>query len=184
MVIRWVVGFCTLSIALWGQKAPTSPVNRLAPFVASPQNVVEKMLELAKLKPGETLYDLGSGDGRVLITAAQRFGAKAVGIEISPREVKASTDRIKVLKLEGKATVIEGDLLTADLSQADVVTLYLTTRSNDELRPNLEKYLKAGARVVSHDYPIRGWVPSSEEKVEAHKRAHHLYVYEMPARKQ
>jgi precorrin-6B methylase 2 len=184
MLNRWVLGVCSLSLTLWGQKAPNYPVNRLAPFVASPQNVVEKMLEAARLKPGETLYDLGSGDGRVLIMAAQRFGAKAIGIEISPREVKASTDRIKTLKLEDRAQVIEGDLLTADLSKADVVTLYLTTRSNDELRPNLEKYLKAGARVVSHDYPIRGWVINREELVEAHKRAHHLYIYEMPARKQ
>ena len=177
-------GVCCIPFPGLAQRRPAPPVNRLAPFVASPQNVVEKMLEAAGLKPGETLYDLGSGDGRVLITAAQRFGARAVGIEISPREAKASTERIKTLKLDDKASVIEGDLLTADLSQADVVTIYLTTRSNDEIRPNLEKYLKPGARVVSHDYEIRGWAPARVETVEAHKRAHHLYIYTMPPRKQ
>ncbi|MBM3734208.1 MAG: methyltransferase domain-containing protein, partial [Acidobacteria bacterium] len=113
--------------------AQAPPVNRLAPFVASPQTVVQKMLELARLKAGETVYDLGSGDGRVLITAAQQFGAKAVGIEISSKEVKASQDRIRTLKLENRAQVIEGDLLKADISGADVVTIYLLTQSNDLL---------------------------------------------------
>lgn len=169
--------------AMAGAAFAQPPVNRLAPFVPSPQNVVEKMLEAANLKPGETLYDLGSGDGRVLITAAQRFGAKAVGVEISPKEVKTSTERIKQLKLDDRCKVIEGDLLTTDLSAADVVTLYLLTNSNDLLRPNLEKYLKPGARVVSHDYHIRGWNPVRVETVEAHKRTHHLYVYEIPKKK-
>ena len=154
--------------------------NRLAPFVPSPQNVVQKMLEAARLKPGETVYDLGSGDGRVLITAAQLFGAKAVGVEISPQQVQQSRERIQQLKLDNKASVVEGDLLHTDLSGADVIIIYLLTQSNDVLRPNLEKYLKPGARVVSHDYPVRGWKPVRVEKVEAHKRTHHLYVYEMP----
>ncbi|MBM3814480.1 MAG: methyltransferase domain-containing protein [Acidimicrobiia bacterium] len=163
--------------------AQTPPANRLAPPVPSPQNVVEKMLEVANLKPGETLYDLGSGDGRVLVTAAQQFGAKAFGVEISPEQVHASNVKIRRLKLEESCKVIEGDLLKVDLSQADVVTIYLLTASNDLIRPNLEKYLKPGARVVSHDYPIRGWQPSRVEKVEAFKRHHTLYVYEMPQAK-
>jgi SAM-dependent methyltransferase len=139
--------------------------QRLAPFVPSPQNVVERMLEAARVKRGEVVYDLGSGDGRVLITAAQRFGARAVGIEISPKQVEASVDRIKELKLEERCRVIEGDLLAVDLSEADVVTIYLLTKSNEMLRPNLE---------------IRGWIPNRIEEAEAHKRVHRLYVYEMP----
>lgn len=157
---------------------------RLAPSVPSPPNVVNRMLEAAHLKPGETLYDLGSGDGRVLITAAQTFGAKAVGVEISKDFVASSTKRIKDLKLDEKVQVIEGDLLQVDLSRADVVTLYLLTKSNDLLRPQLEKQLKAGARVVSHDYAIPGWQPARVETVEAHKREHKLYVYEFPVQKQ
>lgn len=141
------------------------------------------MLDAAKLKPGETLYDLGSGDGRVLIMAAQRFGAKAVGVEISSKEVQASSQHIRRLKLDHLCRVIEGDALQTDLSEADVVIMYLLTASNDLLRPNLEKYLKAGARVVSHDYPVRGWVPVRTERVDAHRREHTLYVYEMPPRK-
>lgn len=169
---------------LYGQRGSTpSPINRLAPFVPSPQNVVERMLTAAKLKPGETLFDLGSGDGRVLIMAAQRFGAKAIGVEISSKEVNASMQQIRRLKLDNLCRVIEGDILETDLSEADVVTMYLLTASNDLLRPNLEKYLKSGARVVSHDYPIRGWVPVRTERVDAHRREHTLYIYEMPPRK-
>ncbi len=163
--------------------AQNGPIRRLAPPVPSPQNVVVKMLEAAALKPGETLYDLGSGDGRVLVTAAQQFGAKAVGVEMEPEQVKASNVKIRRLKLEDKCRVIEGDLLKTDLSEADVVTIYLLTGSNDLLRPNLEKYLKPGARVVSHDYQIRGWTPIRVEKVEAYKRIHSLYIYERPPAK-
>lgn len=161
---------------------PQVKPNRLAPYVPSPQNVVDEMLRAAKVKVGDTVYDLGSGDGRVVITAAQKFGAKAVGIEISPKEAKLSREKIAQAKLEDRVTIVEADALTADLSQADVVTLYFLTSSNDLLRPHLEKSLKPGARVVSHDYPIRGWKETRVEKVEAYKRVHHLYVYEIPAR--
>jgi predicted RNA methylase len=157
---------------------------RLAPSVPSPPNVVDRMLDAAHLKAGETLYDLGSGDGRVLIAAAQKYGAKAVGIEISKESVASSTKRIKDLKLDDKVRIVEGDLMQVDLSGADVVTLYLLTKSNDLLRPLLEKQLKPGTRVVSHDYAIRGWQPVRVETVEAHKRDHKLYVYEFPVQKQ
>ena len=178
---RWVYGsLIAAGMLAVGQQVP---VNRLAPYVSSPQNVVDRMLEVAKLKPGETVYDLGSGDGRVLITAAQKYGAKAVGIEISRKEVAASQERIKLLKLDNRAQVIEGDLLKADISQADVVTLYLLTQSNEMLRPHLEKSLRPGTRVVSHDYPIRGWTPVLVEKIDAYRRAHQLYLYEVPAPK-
>jgi len=155
------------------------PRSNLAPPVPSPQNVVDKMLEAAQVKPNEIVYDLGSGDGRVLITAAQKFGAQAVGVEIAEKEVQASLEKIRKLKLEDRVRVIQGHLLDVDLSEADVVTIYLLTKSNDLLRPNLEKYLKKGARVVSHDYEIRGWNPARVEEVEAHKRLHKLYVYEV-----
>ncbi len=179
---RWwaTASLLAITIPVLSQTVPGQPpINRLAPYVPSPQNVVEKMLEAARLKAGETVYDLGSGDGRVLITAAQRFGARAVGVEISPKEVKASRERIQQLKLDDRIQVIEGDLLTADFSGADVVTIYLLTTSNELLRPALEKKLKPGARVVSHDYQIRGWTPVAVEKIEAHRRVHQLYVYEI-----
>ena len=156
------------------------PVNRLAPYVSTPQNVVDEMLKVADIKPNEMVYDLGSGDGRVVITAAQKYGARAVGVEISAKEVAESRTKIAEAKLEKRVQIKEADIMNVDLSDADVVTMYLLTSSNDVIRPNLEKYLKPGARVISHDYPIRGWEPKSIHEIEALKRKHHLYVYEMP----
>jgi len=157
--------------------------NSLAPYVVSPQSIVERMLEMADLRPGETVFDLGSGDGRVLITAVQRFHAKAVGVEISDTLVKASTERIQKNGLQSEARVIHGDLLKTDLSPADVVTIYLMTDSNELLRPNLEKYLHAGARVVSHEYAVPGWKPKEVEQTDPGPHAHAIYLYVMPQRK-
>jgi SAM-dependent methyltransferase len=157
--------------------------QNLAPFVPSPQSIVERMLEVARLKPGETLYDLGCGDGRVLITAAQKFGARAVGIEISERLAKQSSDQIQKLNLQNLVKVRHANLLDEDFSDADVVTLYLLRDSNDTVRPKLEKSLHPGARVVSHDYEIRGWKPTAVDRTEAHRRHHVIYLYEMPPRK-
>lgn len=157
--------------------------NSLAPYVNSPESIVERMLEIADLKPNETLYDLGSGDGRIIIMAAQRFHAKAVGVEISDRLVKQTNERIAAFGLKNLASVIHQDLLEVDLSPADVVTIYLMTNSNEILRPRLEKYLRAGARVVSHEYPVPGWKPKYVEKTDPDSRHHVIYLYSMPAQK-
>jgi tRNA A58 N-methylase Trm61 len=117
-----------------------------------------------------------------VITAAQKYGARAVGVEISAAEVAESREKISKAKLDKRVRIIEGDMRNVDLSEADVVTMYLLTSSNDLVRPSLEKYLKPGARVVSHDYPIRGWEPKRVQEVEALKRVHHLYIYEVPAK--
>lgn len=163
----------------WSQDPPSD----LAPFVPSPQVVVDKMLEAARLKPGETLYDLGSGDGRVVITAARRYQAKAVGVELSKELCARARIQVKAAGLENQVVIVHGDLLGVDLSPADVVTVYLLTHSNERLRPNLERYLKPGARVVSHDFAIRGWEPARTERVEAGNRIHTIYLYEVPKRK-
>lgn len=159
--------------------AQVDATRSLAPFVPSPQHIVERMLEAAALKPGETVFDLGCGDGRVLVTAVEKFRAKAVGVELSPKVAQMAKDNIKYKGIQNSASVIEGNLLDVDLSNADVVTLYLLTESNSKLRPNLERYLKPGARVVSHDFEIRGWKPVRVEEVQAHRRAHRIYVYEV-----
>lgn len=151
----------------------------LAPYVASPQNIVDRMLEAAALKPGETVYDLGCGDGRILFTAAQRFKAKAVGVELNRKLVDVVRDSINRQGLQNSVSVIEGNLLEVDLSSADVVTLYLLTDSNSKLRPRLEKYLKPGTRVVSHDFEIRGWQPVRVDEVHANRRNHKIYVYKV-----
>lgn len=155
----------------------------LAPYIVSPQRVVDLMLEMADLKPGETVYDLGSGDGRVLITAAQRYRAKAVGIEIEDALAKSSEQRIATMGLQNQCRVIHADLRTVDLSPADVVTMYLMTESNASLEPQLERSLRPGARVVSHDYKVPGWRPNREEKAEAYSRGHMIYLYVMPPKK-
>src|SRR5580700_5104916 len=142
----------------------------LAPYLPSPQLVVERMLEASQLKPGETLYDLGSGDGRIVITAAQKFSANAVGIEISEALCKSTLKKIAALNLQSQIRIVHGNALKEDLSAADVGTLYLMTSSNARLRPNLEKYLKPTARVVTLDFGIPGWKESRSETVRADRQ--------------
>ncbi len=176
----------TLILPLIGLAQGNSGIkpNSLAPYVNSPAPVVDRMLELANLKPGETLFDLGSGDGRVLIAAASKFDVKAVGVELSERLVKRSQQRILEEGLSNKASVLHENMLDADISSADVVILYLLRDANDKIRPKLEASLRPGTRVVCHDYEIRGWKPLRVEEAEAFKRKHKIYVYEMPPQKQ
>ena len=167
--------------AIWPPlSADKHPRQNLAPNVASPQLIVDRMLEAASVKPDETVYDLGCGEGRIVITAAQKFHARAVGVEISPGLVRSATEMVHKLGLENRVSVVRGDIMDVDVSPADVVTLYLLTGSNTMLRPRLEKLLKPGARVVSHDYEVRGWKPSRVEQVNVHRRVHKIYVYQMP----
>ncbi len=155
--------------------------NNLAPYVNSPQHAVEKMLSIANLKPGETLYDLGCGDGRILVAAATQYKVKAVGIEISDRLARSATEKVKKAGLQDRVKVLHGDFMETDISAADVVTLYLATTANDTLRPNLEKYLRPNSRVVSYDYPIPGWKPISTTESNTHRGATHtIYLYEVP----
>ncbi len=154
--------------------------QKLAPYVSSPQPIVSKMLEIAGLKSGETLYDLGCGDGRIVATAAREFGAKAVGVELSPALARRAREAVESLGLGERVRIIEGDLMEVDLSRADVVALYLLTEANEQLRPKLEKELKPGARVVSLEFRIKGWKPSRVEKVEAHRHPYTIYLYHLP----
>ena len=155
------------------------PAERLAPFVPSPQMLVERMLQLAEVGPRDTVYDMGSGDGRILITAARKFGANAVGVELDESLYTKSLARVNELNLQDKVTVIHGDLLQVDLSPATVVTLYLLPSGNEKLRPRMEKYLKKGARVVSHDFEVPGWEPDQVQNVieDVTSRRHVLYLY-------
>jgi SAM-dependent methyltransferase len=137
----------------------------IAPYVPSPEFVIRKMLELAELRSGEKLYDLGSGDGRIVIAAARDFNAEAFGIEIKEDLVAKSTQRVKELGLESRAHIIHGNFLEVDLFDADVVTVYLTTSANAQVKPKLERQLRPGARVVSHDYEFPGWTPTKVESL-------------------
>jgi len=164
---------------LLGGGAQVREPERLAPYVPSPQPVVEKMLEAAGVKPGEVVYDLGCGDGRILITAVQKFKAKGVGVELSPKLAALAQEQVSQRGLQNWISIRQGDLLEADFSGADVVTLYLLTSLNARLQPKFEQTLKPGARVVSHDFAIRGWQPVRVEKVEVSNRTHTIYVYEI-----
>src|SRR6516225_4310783 len=179
MRFRWTASVLALA-SLPSLAQDPRYTNKLAPFVSSPARVVDRMLELANVKPGETVFDLGSGDGRILIAAVKNYKAKAVGIEISSKLASQTNDLLKKEGLSSEARVIEGDLLKTDLTGADVVTLYLTTPLNEQLRPRLEKFLKPGARVVSHDYAVPGWKPTKLEELD---NKHLIYLYEMPPAK-
>ena len=174
-----------LTLACFSQPALaqryTDP-DTLATAFPTPQEVVERMLSLAQVKPGETVYDLGCGDGRIVITAAQKFRAHAVGIEIRRDIYESTLGRVASLGLADQVRIVHGNALKTDLAPADVVTLYLLTSSNEKLKPILAKDLKPGARVVSHDFEIRGWKPAVTEKMMVAGRPHMIYVYRMDSK--
>ena len=152
---------------------------KLAPFYPTPETIVERMLQLGGLKAGEKMYDLGSGDGRVVIMAAQKFHANAVGVELDKDLAKQSREKIHKLGLDRTARIITGDLLQQNYSSADLVTVYLLPVSNDKVQPLLDKQLKKGARVVAHDFEFKNWTPEKVETIEddGEGRSHTLYLY-------
>jgi SAM-dependent methyltransferase len=139
--------------------AVASAQTRLAPFVVTPLDVVERMLTLAAVGPQDVVYDLGCGDGRVVIMAAQKFGARGVGIDIDPVLVARANASAREAGVEARASFRVQDAMTVDVSDATVVTLYLLAASNAKLRPILMRELRPGARIVSHNFPIGDWEP-------------------------
>ena len=137
----------------------------IAPFVPTPPEVVSRMLELAEIKHGDVLYDLGSGDGRIVVAAAKRFGIRAVGFEIDPVLVKDSRQIIKRAGLEELVEIREQDIRTVDFAPASVVTMYLYPAVNLRLRPVLMRELKPGSRVISHDFGMGSWKPDRVERL-------------------
>ena len=135
------------------------------PYVPTPPEVVDRMLEIAQVKSGDVIYDLGSGDGRIIIQAAKRYGVKGVGIEIDADLVQKAKDNAFKEKVEHLVEFHAEDALKVDVSPATVVTLYMLPEFNAKLRPIFDKELKPGARVVSHDFEIQGWVPDKVERI-------------------
>ncbi|HEY7680333.1 MAG TPA: class I SAM-dependent methyltransferase [Terriglobia bacterium] len=163
-----------------GASGADSKGERVAPFVPTPMEIVDKMLEIAEVTSKDVVYDLGSGDGRIVLRAAERFGAKAVGVEIDPGLARESTNKAKDMKLEQLVSIIEGDLFQTDLKPATVITVYLLLSTNDRLRPILEKDLRPGTRVVAHDIRIPGWEPSVDQEVTVGGGIHYVYLYRIP----
>jgi SAM-dependent methyltransferase len=169
------------AITVYGQDRLSEYKNNLAPNVRSPQRAVDRMLEIARLKPGETLYDLGCGEGQILITAAERYKVHGVGIEISRDLADTAAEKVRKAKLQNQIKIVHGDFMQTDLSKADVVTLYLAPIANESLRPNLERYLRPHTRVVSYDYPIPEWKPIDTSESQGRSGAvHTIYLYEVP----
>jgi cyclopropane fatty-acyl-phospholipid synthase-like methyltransferase len=135
------------------------------PFVPTPPEVVDRMLEMAQIKSGDVIYDLGSGDGRIVIQAAKRYGVKGVGIEIDAGLVQRAKSNAFKEKVDHLVEFRLQDALAVDISPATVVTLYMLPEFNAKLRPIFEKQLKPGSRVVSHDFEIQGWVPDKVERI-------------------
>ena len=153
--------------------------EKLAPYYPTPETIVQKMLQLGGLKAGEKMFDLGSGDGRIVIMAAEKFHANAVGIELDKELYKESTDKIQSLRLQKTARIINGDILQQDYSSADLITVYLLPMSNDKVRPILDKQLRKGTRIVAHDFEFKDWKPEKVESIEddGEGRSHTLYLY-------
>jgi SAM-dependent methyltransferase len=130
-------------------------------FAGTRQAVADAMLQLAAVTPDDVVYDLGSGDGRILIMAAQKYGARGVGIEIDPTLVALSRQLAREGAVEDRVTFVEADLFTADVSAATVVMLYLSTTINADLEPKLRRELRPGSRIVSQQFPMGSWVPDT-----------------------
>ena len=166
------------SVPLLAQAAPRTRTPDVI-FVPTPNDVVNKMLEMAQVTAKDTVYDLGCGDGRIVITAAQRYGCRGVGIDIDPERIREATENVQKGKVADKVKFIQGDLFEADISAATVVTLYLLTELNLKLRPKLMKDLRPGTRVVSHAFSMGDWKPERTE----HVNGASVYLWRIPPKK-
>ncbi len=168
-------------LAMYPPAVAQSPATRKkldVQFVPTPQMVVDEMLELAEVTDRDIVYDLGCGDGVIVVSAAM-LGARAAGYDIDPQRVRQTRSNIRKHRLEERAKVFQRDIFTLDLSGADVVTLYLLPALNERLIPQLEQ-LKPGSRIVSHDFAMKGVTPRKVVKVAGPRREHTLYLWVTP----
>jgi precorrin-6B methylase 2 len=153
--------------------------KKIVPFVPTPQEVVDRMIQLAGVKKGDTVYDLGSGDGRIVIAAAKAGASKAVGFEIDPGLVKESRENIKKAGVSDRAEIRHADIMTVDLSAASVITMYLLPEVNLKLKPRILSQMKPGSRVVSHAFDMGDWKPEKVERVNGRT----IYLWTVPPAK-
>ena len=167
LMIAACVAFAARPALAQDTKADPNADLPTVPYVPTPQEVVDKMLEMAKVTGKDVVYDLGCGDGRIVITAAKRHGARGVGIDLNPDRIKEANENLKAAGVGNKVKFIEGDLFKSNFSEATVVTLYLLPQVNAALRPQLWKQLKVGTRVVSHAFDMgEEWPPERTATVD------------------
>ena len=170
---------CLLLLMAWTPGCARAP-GSVVPDVRTPQVVVVEMLRLASVSSSDVVYDLGSGDGRIVITAAQEFGARGVGLEIEPDLVAEAERNARRAKVADRVRFVQQDIFEADLSEATVVTMYLGIDVNLRLRPKLLAQLRPGSRIVSHDFPIGDWKPERVVKFQGPERIHVLSLWIVP----
>ena len=171
-LFRAPLGAATTVAVAEQARAPTPDVH----FVPTPRDVVDAMLKLANVTSSDVVYDLGSGDGRIVIAAAQKFGARGVGIELDPQLVSEANKKARKAGVADNVTFLSTDLFKADISEATVVTLYLLPSINLRLQPKLMRELKPGTRIVSHRFDMGSWKPEQELMV----RGVHVFLWTIP----
>src|SRR5215472_15641222 len=166
-------------LAALGVRAQDQQPGKLAPYYPTPAVIVDKMLQFGELKSGEKMFDLGSGDGRIVIAAARKYKANATGVELDDSLARQSAEKIRTLGLSATANIIHGDLLLQDYSSADLLTVYLLPVGNEKVTPILDKQLKKGTRIVAHDFEFAAWKPEKIEDIDddGEGRSHRLYLY-------
>lgn len=153
----------------------------VAPYVPTPMNVVKSMLEIVKAGPGDTLVDLGCGDGRILTMAVEEFDVdKAIGYELNKHLAETTLNNVYRKDLGKRIEVINSNFMEADLSPATIVTLYLTTSGNAKLRPKFIRELKKGTRIISHDFPIMDWITDTLDNEAKKIGSHKIFLYNIP----
>jgi SAM-dependent methyltransferase len=157
---------------------PPDPIYINAPYVATPDNVVRAMLKLAGVNKNDIVYDLGCGDGRIVIFAAKEFGARGTGVDLNPKRIEEARASARKAGVEARVKFEVNDLFAADIHEATVVALYLLPDVNLRLRPKLLKDLKPGTRVVSNSFNMGDWKPEKEQTVDGS----HIYLWTIPAR--
>ena len=160
---------------VWAQDLES---KKIVPYVPTPQDVVDRMLQIAGVQKGDVVYDLGSGDGRIVVTAAKKYGVKAIGFEIDPERIKESHENIQKAGVEELVEIRQQDILTVDLSGASVLTMYLLPDVNLKLRPTIQRQMKPGSRIVSHDFDMGDWKPERTERIkDASGWDHTIYLW-------
>jgi SAM-dependent methyltransferase len=162
--------------------APPVPPPLDVIFVATDLEVVHAMLDAAQVGPGDVVYDLGCGDGRIVVTAAQRYGARGVGVDLDPERIREARDNAARAGVTDRVTFLEGDLFATDISPATVVTLYLGSDVNLRLRPKLLRDLRPGTRVVSHQFDLGDWLPERTLEVAVAGASRRVFLWRVPAR--